>query len=110
TTVVVTRRDDWDPGSSEVLLARDVNEAIEAAAAIDHEVFVVGGARVYADALPVADRLELTWVDAEPKGDTHFPAVCWAAWREVRREEADGIAYATYERASSRSPKPREGR
>jgi dihydrofolate reductase len=99
TTVVLTRRDDWDPRSSEVLVARGVHEAIEAAAAIDDEVFVVGGARVYADALPLADRLELTWVDAEPEGDTHFPDVDWGAWREVRREEADGIAYASYERA-----------
>ena len=47
--------------------------AIEAAAALDDEVFVVGGAQVYAAALPLADRLELTWVDAEPEGDTTFP-------------------------------------
>jgi dihydrofolate reductase len=49
--------------------------------------------------LPLADRLELTWVDAEPEGDAHFPEVAWDAWREVRREEADGVAYAGYLRS-----------
>ena len=99
TTVVVTRATGWDPGSREVLVARGVPEAIEAGTAIDDEVFVVGGAQVYAAALPLADRLELTWVDAEPAGDTRFPDVDWEEWREVRREEADGAAYATYTRA-----------
>ena len=70
----MTRSDGWDSASSEVLVAGSVPEAIDAAAAaIDDEVFVVGGAQVYADALPLADRLVLTHVDAEPEGDTRFP-------------------------------------
>ena len=48
-------------------------EAIAAAEALDDEVFVVGGAEVYAVALPLAARLVLTFVDAEPDGDTFFP-------------------------------------
>ena len=99
TTVVVTRSHAWDPGSSDVLVAGGVPEAIAAAAAIDPEVFVVGGAAVYAEALPLADRLELTMVDAEPVGDTTFPEVDWSEWRQLRREDADGAVYATYERA-----------
>jgi dihydrofolate reductase len=87
TTVVVTRQRDWDAGS-------------EAAAAADDEVFVVGGAQVYADALPLADRIELTLVDAEPEGDTRFPEVDWSMWREVRREPGDGWTAVTYERES----------
>jgi len=53
---------------------------------------------VYAEALSLADRLELTWVDAEPDGDTRFPEVDWDDWRELRREHAEGVAYASYER------------
>ena len=45
---------------------------------------------MYAAALPLADRLELTFVDAEPDGDTLFPAVDWEEWRELRREHGDG--------------------
>ena len=99
TTIVVTRNPEWDPGSEEVRLAGSVEEAIEAAATIDPSVFVVGGAQVYAAALPRADRLELTWVDAEPEGDTRFPEVDWDEWRQLRREDADGAVYATYVRA-----------
>lgn len=99
TTVVVTRAEGWAPGSADVLVASGVAEAIELAATVDPEVFVVGGAEVYHAALPFADLLELTWVDAEPEGDTRFPEVAWDAWREQRRQEGDGVAYATYVRA-----------
>lgn len=98
TTVVVSRNPDWRPGRSDVLVAGGVPEALEAAAAVDDEVFVVGGAEVYAGTLPLADRLELTFVDAEPEGDTTFPAVDWGAWRELRREPGDGVSYVTFER------------
>jgi dihydrofolate reductase len=98
-TIVVTQNPSWDPGAAEVRVAESVSGAIEAAAGLDHEVFVVGGAQVYAAALPLADRLELTWVDAEPEGDTTFPELDWGDWRQVRREEAEGAAYATYQRA-----------
>jgi dihydrofolate reductase len=98
TTVVVTRNAAWDPGSEEVVVAPELEEAVRAAAAIDEAVFVVGGAQVYADALPLTDRLELTLVDDEPDGDTTFPAVEWDDWVEVGREQGDGVAYVTYER------------
>jgi dihydrofolate reductase len=99
TTVVVTRNPQWDPGAPGVHVAATVEEAVDAAAAIDPDVFVVGGAEVYRAALPLADCLELTLVDAEPDGDTRFPDVVWDAWRELRRDDADGVAYATYVRA-----------
>ena len=99
TTVVVTRNPHWDTGSDGVRIADSVEDAIQAAAAIHPEVFVVGGAQVYAEALRLADRLELTWVDAEPEGDTRLPEIDWDEWREVRREVGDGVAYVTYERA-----------
>jgi dihydrofolate reductase len=98
TTVVVTRNAGWDPGSEDVLVATGLDEAIGAAKAIDDEVFVVGGAQVYADALPLADLLELTLVDDEPDGDTIFPPVEWGDWDELRRDDGDGVAYVTYER------------
>jgi dihydrofolate reductase len=96
--VVVTRSGRWDSGSDEVRVAAGVPEAIAVAEAIDDEVFVVGGAQVYAAALPLTDRLELTLVDAEPEGDTTFPDVDWEDWLELRREEGDGVAYVTYGR------------
>ena len=99
TTVVVTRSAGWGAGDDGVLVAPSVTEALALAATVDEEVFVVGGTRVYEEALPVADRLELTWVDAEPEGDAWFPAVDWAAWREVARDEHEGWSGVSYARA-----------
>jgi dihydrofolate reductase len=96
--MVVTRHPSWDPGAEVVRVVGRVSEAIGAAASLEREVFVVGGGEVYAEALSLADRLELTWVDAEPDGDTRFPEVDWDDWRELRREHAEGVAYASYER------------
>ena len=98
TTIVVTRNPSWDSGAADVRVAGSVSDAIKAAASLEREVFLVGGAQVYAEALPLADRLELTWVDAEPEGDTTFPEVDWSTWRELRREVGDGVAYVTYGR------------
>ncbi|CAN5898219.1 dihydrofolate reductase [soil metagenome] len=98
TSVVVTRQADWAaPGG--VVVCHDVAVALEVAAVIDPEVFVIGGAEVFRVALPLADRLVLTHLPLEPEGDTWFPALDWSAWREVGREVYDGFDIATYERA-----------
>ena len=98
TTVVVTRQPDWEAEAEGVLRAESVEQALAMANEIDDEVFVAGGAQVYAEALPVADRLALTLVEAEPEGDTLFPDVDWSQWREVGRRDGQGWTHVTYER------------
>jgi dihydrofolate reductase len=64
----------------------------EALAVIDDEtVMVVGGGALYEETLARADRMELTLVDAEPEGDTHFPAWDPHQWRlaAMERRPAD---------------------
>ncbi|MFZ9583518.1 MAG: dihydrofolate reductase, partial [Pseudohongiellaceae bacterium] len=46
----------------------------------------IGGAQIYAQALPLASRLYLTEVDAEPEADAFFPAFDRAEWQETARE------------------------
>jgi dihydrofolate reductase len=58
--------------------------AAREAAAEDAEAFVIGGAAVYGLFLPEADRLYLTWIDEEVRGDTRFPVVNWSEWRVIR--------------------------
>ncbi len=55
------------------------------------EVMVIGGAAIYALFLPQAERLYLTWIDADFAGDTFFPEIRDEEWQEVSRElfEAD---------------------
>jgi len=56
-----------------------------AAAHGEAQLMVIGGASLYAQTLPSADRLYLTQVHAAPVGDTWFPPWTPAAWREVAR-------------------------
>ena len=53
------------------------------------EIMVIGGSGVFADTMPIADRLEITLVHATPEGDVHFPAIDPAVWEAVSREERD---------------------
>lgn len=99
TTVVVTRQADWR--AEGVLVADSVDAALELGARHDPEIYVFGGADVYAAALPQTDRMVLTWVDLEPAGDTSFPEVDWGDWREVGREPGEGYAVVEYERIST---------
>ena len=68
--VVVTRQDSWEaPGAER---ASGLEDAL-ALTAQDAKVFVMGGGELYALALPLADTLLLTEVDADLEGDTFFP-------------------------------------
>lgn len=81
-TLVLTRDPDFRAEGAEIV--HDWDAAVAAAAAPD--LMVVGGAEIYALALPHADRLHLTEVEAEPEGDVRFPAFDRAAFRETFRE------------------------
>ena len=79
TTVIVTRQRDYCvPGA----VTADSLDAALAACRNDDEVFVIGGAQLYAAALPRADRIYLTQVDADIDGDTLMPQFDLAQWRE----------------------------
>ena len=52
-----------------------------------HEIAVLGGAEIYAEWMADADRLEITEVHAAPRGDTGFPPIDKAIWRETARTE-----------------------
>lgn len=64
------------PPVPDVAFLPDLASAIEAARAAGHdECFVAGGEAIYREALPIADRVYRTLVEAEPEGDTRFPAL-----------------------------------
>jgi len=82
-TMVIISRNDYSapPGC---LVAHSIPDAL-AACAGDQEVFFVGGAQLYEQALPLADRLYLTEIHAEFAGDAWFPQFERTAWREFSR-------------------------
>lgn len=62
-------------------------------------IFICGGAMLYEEALPLADRLYLTELDWEEEGDTFFPNVETASFREMKREQREGgYAFIRYDR------------
>lgn len=83
TTVVVTR----NPGLKieGCIVAHSLEQAISACAG-DGEIFIVGGAELYTQALPLADTIYLTEIQQEVMGDAHFPAFRRQEWREMARE------------------------
>lgn len=84
--VVVTSQENYAADGGRVAASLDDALAL-AGAAGDEEAFVIGGERLFAEALPIADRLYLTRVHAEPEGDTRFPSFDADDWRVVAREE-----------------------
>ncbi|HEX4190305.1 MAG TPA: dihydrofolate reductase [Marmoricola sp.] len=83
-TIVLTRDPAWSADG--VLVAPDLASAVRLAETIDSEVFVVGGASVYAEALALADAQVLTEVHLSPAGDTRYPQFDRGQWDEARRE------------------------
>lgn len=84
-------------------LAASLADALHAAGAGEAEIFVIGGAELYRQALPLAGRLYLTEVDDAPVGDAFFPEVSPAEWAEISRRPgvpgpAPGFAFVVYER------------
>jgi dihydrofolate reductase len=107
--LVLTRDSQWSAeGAARV---RSLGEALRVAKeARARELMVIGGAYVYREALPLARRIHLTRVRAEPWGDTLFPDLDPGEWREVARREhlSDDrnpwdLTFVTLERVGSRS-------
>ncbi|MCG8414877.1 MAG: dihydrofolate reductase [Pseudomonadales bacterium] len=90
TNIVITTDQDYEAEGAKVVhsLEQAINTA-ESIAFIDgtEEAFVIGGAGLYAAALPNAQRFHLTRVHADVEGDTYLSEFDEGEWQEVRREE-----------------------
>lgn len=92
--IVLTRSPHWRADGAEP--AASLSDAL-ARVATATRVFVIGGADLYAQALPRADELVLTEIDADFAGDVYFPDVPRTDFVETSREahvSADGVHYA----------------
>ena len=108
TNIVITRQTDFQAEGAKVVATLD--EAVTLAENVafiegQDEAVVMGGAEIYALALPKTDRLYLTEVHAEVDGDTWFPEYDTSEWKEIGREDfpAEGpnpydYSFVVYER------------
>jgi dihydrofolate reductase len=102
TSIVVSRSPSLPAAAAGAIVSASLPAAIAAAGAAD-EVFVIGGAEIYALALPEADRLYLTEVDTEPEGDAWFPRFDKSEFVQTTREAGPpegklGYDFVTYDR------------
>jgi dihydrofolate reductase len=73
-------------------------------------IVVIGGADIYAQTLPIADRLDITLVKAAPEGNVRFPPIDPGTWREIERSEQPAdprdsadVVFITYERRARKA-------
>jgi dihydrofolate reductase len=93
TNIVVTRQTAWKAEGA--LVAHAIEEALQLCPT-DAQVWVIGGAEVYAQALPLATRAVITEIDADFEGDAFAPTFD-ASWKETARSThmaANGLSYS----------------
>ncbi len=109
--VVVTRNTAWQAEGAEVAHGLQQALALAGAGGSAERVFVIGGAELYAAALPLAHTLLLTEIEADIAGDAHFPAFEGLGYTEVARERHQAappntfaFSFVTYRRNAVAQP------
>lgn len=83
TNIIITRNKNYSIENTKV--AHSLNEAIEIAKKIDEDIFIIGGGKIYEQALDLVDILEVTEVHENFEGDTYFPVIDLNVWKEISR-------------------------
>lgn len=99
--IVISRNAGYQAEGCEV--ANSLSAALDSCQADSNEIFVIGGAQIYAEALPQARRLYLTEIRRDFAGDARFPAFDRHHWQEISRERLrtpEGLEFdfAVYDR------------
>jgi dihydrofolate reductase len=92
--IVLTSRDVNYPEYVEV--ARSVEQSIEKAELYGNLAYVIGGEEVYREFLPIVNRMDITHVKKEFKGDAYFPKVNWDEWELKEQEDHEEYSFITY--------------
>lgn len=81
--IVITRQTDYKREGIEVV--HSLEEALQSCAG-EEEVFIIGGGEIYKQAMPYADKIELTRVHASFEADAFFPEIDESKWKLVNKE------------------------
>lgn len=83
TNIIITRNRNYSIENAKVV--HSLNEALELAKEIDENIFILGGGKIYEQAIDFADILEVTEVHENFEGDTYFPEIDLNVWKEISR-------------------------
>lgn len=81
--IVITRQTDYKREGIEVV--HSLEEALQSCAG-EEEVFIIGGGEIYKQAMPYADKIELTRVHASFEADAFFPEIDESKWKLANKE------------------------
>lgn len=108
TNIVITRNSDWQ--NDKLIVCGNLADAIAQAKRVlslkdnlSAEIMIIGGAEIYRAALPIADRVYLTWINRDVEGDARFPELSQSEWilEKVKAGEtnaAESHEFRIYER------------
>ncbi len=88
----------------DVSICRSFAEGITLAQRFAKDIFCIGGAEVYRQALPIADWLHISWVEDNFSGDCYFPQFDLDDWYETERQTCSGFVHCTYTRKKQKRP------
>ena len=91
--VVITRQEDFQAQGG-VLVFHSLEQALDALKKDD--IYIIGGAQIFASALPLAQKMHVTHVHKDYKGDVYFPEIDWKEWDMLDQEPHDEFTFATY--------------
>jgi dihydrofolate reductase len=84
TTIIITRQKDYQVEGC--IVVHSVKDAIEKGLQLDQDIYIIGGAEIYKQALPFTDTIELTKIHHSFDGDTYFPDINDEEWETESKE------------------------
>jgi dihydrofolate reductase len=94
TNIIVTQQEDFI--APNCVIAHSLKAAIKSAGNAD-EIMIIGGGQLYQEAIKIAQRMYLTFIDLNTQGDTFFPKWDENEWKEISREVHHKDAVNTYD-------------
>lgn len=94
-SIVITRQKNYKvPEGVEVF--ENIEEALNKYK--NQTLFIIGGAEIYKQTLPLAQKLFITEIHKNIEGDAHFPEINKTIWQEISREDHKDFSFVEYER------------
>jgi len=85
TSIIITRQPGYEQSGATVV--HSLAAGIEAGKKINEDIFIIGGAEILKEALPLIDTMYLTEIQADFEGDVFYPEINEQEWQEVWRED-----------------------
>lgn len=95
--VVISRKIDYSvPNGVEIFSS--IDEFLSKLNSKKEDIYIIGGASLYKQTLPLAEFMEITHIHEKPSGDAYFPEVDWSRWKVIKREDNKKFSFVTYQK------------